>query len=68
RMYVEHGWYEAAIDPLARALELDPGRRSGWSLLDRALKQSGKARITDAELTTRARQFEESVRMWGHGC
>ncbi|HJS43994.1 MAG TPA: hypothetical protein VJ755_11025 [Gemmatimonadales bacterium] len=68
RMYVEHGWYEAAINPLARALELDPSRRAGWSLLDRALKQAGKAQITDAELTKRARQFEEAVRYWGHGC
>lgn len=68
RMYVTHGWYDAAIGPLARAAQLDPGRRSGWSLLDRALKQSGIAQITDAELTNRARQFVESVRMWGHGC
>lgn len=68
RMYVEHGWYEAAINPLARALELDPTRRAGWSLLDRALKQAGKAQITDAELTKRARQFEEAVKYWGHGC
>lgn len=68
RMYVEHGWYEAAINPLARALELDPTRRAGWSLLDRALKQAGVAQITDAELTKRARQFEEAVKYWGHGC
>lgn len=68
RMYVEHGWYEAAINPLARALELDPARRAGWSLLDRALKQAGIAQITDAELTKRARQFEEAVKYWGHGC
>jgi predicted Zn-dependent protease len=68
RMYVEHGWYDAAVGPLARALELDPSRRAGWSLLDRALKQSGKSQITDAELTKRARNFEEAVKYWGHGC
>jgi Tfp pilus assembly protein PilF len=68
RMYVEHGWYDAAIDPLARALEIDPHRRAAWSLLDRALKQAGQARITDAELTKRAREFEEAVKYWGHGC
>lgn len=68
RMYVEHGWYDAAVGPLARALQLDAGRRAGWSLLDRALKQSGKAQITDAELAKRARNFREAVKYWGHGC
>jgi predicted Zn-dependent protease len=68
RMYIEHGWYDAAVGPLARALQLDAGRRAGWSLLDRALKQSGKAQITDAELTRRAQQFVEAVKYWGHGC
>ena len=68
QMYVAHGWYDAAIGPLARAAQLDPSRRASWSLLDRALKQSGMVQITDAELTNRARQFVESVRMWGQGC
>jgi len=68
RMYVAHGWYDAAIGPLARAAQLDPERRSIWSLLDRALKMTGKAKITDAELTKRAQQFVESVENWGHSC
>ena len=67
-MYVEHGWYDAAIGPLARAAQLDPGRRATWSLLDRALKQAGKPQITDAELVQRAQKFVEAVEMWGHGC
>jgi cytochrome c-type biogenesis protein CcmH/NrfG len=68
RMYVAHGWYDAAIGPLARVVQLDPERRSAWSLLDRSLKMTGKARITDAEMTLRAQKFVEAVEMWGHSC
>jgi cytochrome c-type biogenesis protein CcmH/NrfG len=68
RMYVAHGWYDAAIGPLARAVQLDSERRSAWSLLDRSLKMTGKTQATDAELTKRARQFEERVAMWGEHC
>lgn len=67
RMYVAHGWYDAAIGPLARAVQLDPERRSAWSLLDRSLKMTGKARIGDAELTRRAAAFVDAVEMWGVG-
>jgi predicted Zn-dependent protease len=67
-VYLEHGWYDAAIGPLARALQLDPSRRSLWSALDRAVEESGKAKITDAELIRRAQAFVEAVEMWGHGC
>ena len=68
RIYADNGWYDAAINPLARALQLDPQRRSLWSALDRAVEKSGKAKITDAELTRRAAAFVEAVEMWGHGC
>ena len=68
RMYVAHGWYDAAIGPLARVVQLDPERRGAWSLLDRSLKMTGKAEITDAELTKRAAAFVDAVDMWGHGC
>jgi cytochrome c-type biogenesis protein CcmH/NrfG len=67
-VYASHGWYESAIGPLARALQLDPSRRSLWVDLDRAVEQSGRRKITDAELTRRAAQFVEAVSMWGHGC
>jgi predicted Zn-dependent protease len=67
-MYLEHGWYEPAIGPLARALQIDPSRRSLWSALDRAVERSGRPKITDAELTRRAQAFVEAVEMWGHGC
>jgi len=68
RIYADQGWYDAAINPLARALQIDPQRRSLWSALDRAVEKSGKAKITDADLTRRAAAFVEAVEMWGHGC
>jgi cytochrome c-type biogenesis protein CcmH/NrfG len=67
-VYANHGWYESAIGPLARALQLDPSRRGLWSALDKAAEKSGIAKITDAELTRRAARFVEAVEMWGHGC
>lgn len=63
-----YGSYDAAIGPLARALQLDPSRRSLWSALDRAVRESGRAKITDKELTRRAAEFVEMVRMYGDGC
>jgi cytochrome c-type biogenesis protein CcmH/NrfG len=68
RMYAAHAWYDAAIGPLARAAQLDPERRSVWSLLDRALKMTGRAHVKDAELTKRAQDFVERVAMWGEHC
>jgi cytochrome c-type biogenesis protein CcmH/NrfG len=68
RLYAEHGWPEDAIGPLARALQLDPYRRDLWVALDRALEQSGRAKITDAELTGAAREFALAIEMRGHGC
>lgn len=67
-VYADNGWWDSAIGPLARALQLDPSRRSLWSALDRAAENSGKARITDRELTQRAAAFVDAVEMWGHGC
>jgi len=68
RVYADNGWWDAAINPLARALQLDPARRSLWVLLDRAVEKSGRDKITDAELVRRAAAFTESVEMMGHGC
>ena len=65
---LSHSWHEAAIGPLARALQLDPSQRSLWVALDRAVERSGRQKITDAELTRRAQQFVEAIEMWGHGC
>ena len=68
RIYADNGWYDAAINPLARALQIDAERRSLWAALDRAVEKSGKGKVTDAELTRRAAAFVEAVEMWGHGC
>jgi cytochrome c-type biogenesis protein CcmH/NrfG len=68
RFYADHEWWDAAINPLARALEIDPSRRSLWAALDRAVEKSGLGEITDAELVRRAAAFKESVEMEGHGC
>jgi cytochrome c-type biogenesis protein CcmH/NrfG len=67
-VYMEQGWYDAAIRPLARALELDTSRRSLWALLDEAIEKSGRGTISDAELVQAAKAFVEAVEMWGEGC
>ena len=56
-MYAANESYDAAIGPLARALQLDPTRRSLWVALDEAVRQSGRGTITDAELTELAVAF-----------
>jgi cytochrome c-type biogenesis protein CcmH/NrfG len=67
-IYADKGWWDAAIGPLARAIQLDADRWSLWSALDRALDKAGMATITDAELTVRATNFVDEVNAWGHGC
>ena len=67
-IYADKGWWDAAIGPLARAIQLDPDRWSLWAALDRAVGNAGMATITDAELTVRAAGFVEEIEMWGHGC
>jgi cytochrome c-type biogenesis protein CcmH/NrfG len=67
-IYADKGWWDAAIGPLARAIQLDADRWSLWSALDRALEKAGIATITDAELTVRAANFVDEVNAWGHGC
>jgi len=60
-LYVANESYDAAIGPLARALQLDPSRRSLWVTLDKAVRQSGRGTITDAELTKLAVAFEKAL-------
>src|SRR6185312_15259450 len=67
-LYMESGGYDAAINPLARALQIDPARRSLWVALDEALEKSGIEKISDKELTIRAQKFVEAVEMHGDGC
>lgn len=61
-LYVANGSYDAAIGPLARALQLDPRRRSLWVLLDGALRNLGRRSITDEELALRAAEFRSKLR------
>lgn len=66
-LYMANGSYDAAIGPLARALQLDPHRRSLWVALDVAVIKSGRRVITDAELTRRAAAFRERTIQDGKG-
>jgi len=61
-MYAANESYDAAIGPLARALQLAPTRRSLWVALNGAVRQSGRGTITDAELTERAVAFRAAVK------
>jgi cytochrome c-type biogenesis protein CcmH/NrfG len=60
-LYMTNGSYDAAIGPLARALELDPHRRSLWVALDVAVIKSGRKMVTDAELSRRAAAFKSAL-------
>lgn len=48
---------DAAIGCLADAIQHDPYRRELWVALDRAIARSGRAKITDAELTRLALRY-----------
>jgi cytochrome c-type biogenesis protein CcmH/NrfG len=67
-IYADKGWWDAAIGPLARAIQLDADRWSLWAALDRAVGNAGLGTITDAELTVRAAGFVDEVETWGDGC
>ena len=60
-LYLANGSYDAAIGPLARALQLDPHRRSLWVGLDTALRQLDRQRISDEELAVRAVEFRNAL-------
>ena len=60
-LYVANGSYDAALGPLARALQLDPHRRGLWVTLETALRQLGRERISDEELTIRAVEFRSAL-------
>jgi Flp pilus assembly protein TadD len=68
-LYERLGAFGAAIGPLARALELEPGRGDLWMALGRALERSGRTgKVSDADLAAAAREFVEEVRMAGAHC
>jgi len=61
-LYMANGSYDAALGPLARALQLDPHRRSLWVALDVAVIRSGRKMISDSDLTRRAAEFSSKLR------
>jgi len=61
-LYAANESYDAAIGPLARALQLEPSRRSLWVALDEAVRLSGRSTITDAELVRRAAEFGKNLK------
>ncbi|HEX9704804.1 MAG TPA: tetratricopeptide repeat protein [Gemmatimonadales bacterium] len=69
RLYIAHGWYEAAIRPLARAARLEPGRPDLWVDLGRAWQGAGRiGPPTDDDLSQAAEEFAQMAGAWGHGC
>ena len=60
-LYMANGSYDAALGPLARALQLDPRRRSLWVMLDTALRHLDRRRISDEELVLRAGEFRNAL-------
>ena len=60
-LYMANGSYDAALGPLARALQLDPHRRSLWAALDGALRHFGRHRMSDEELVLRAGEFRKAL-------
>ena len=48
---------DAEIGCLADAIQHDPYRRELWVALDRAIARSGRATMTDAELTRAALRY-----------
>src|SRR5437899_8813710 len=67
QLYMLHGAYDAAVAPLARALELAPDREDLRSELRLAF-QLGQLDEQHVDLAARAREFVELVAMEGHGC
>jgi len=61
-LYMANESYDAALGPLARALQLDPHRRSLWAELDTALRHLGRQRMSDEELVLRALDFRAKLR------
>jgi len=52
---------------VARAVELAPADEGLRDELHAAARQSGRT-LTDALVAQAAREFAETVAMWGHGC
>ncbi|MGH7547138.1 MAG: hypothetical protein ACREMM_03050 [Gemmatimonadales bacterium] len=66
-LYMRHGWFDRAIGPLARAVQVEPARDHLRHELLLVLKLSGRAREW-IDLAEEARRFAEAAAMQGHGC
>lgn len=67
-VYGQSGAWDAAINPLARAIQLAPSRRRVWASLNDAIEKAGLGKMTDAELERRAAEFRELLENYGHSC
>jgi hypothetical protein len=61
RVCAEQQAPDDAIGCLADAIQHDPYRRELWVSLDRAIARSGRATITDAELTRAAQRYRAAL-------
>jgi hypothetical protein len=68
QLYLDNGWHDAAIGPLARALEITPDDKKLRAALQAAGAAADLLPMTVEWLAERARQFVEAVAMWGHSC
>ena len=66
-LYMLHGAYDAAVGPLARALELAPEREDLRAELQLAFRL-GNLAARHVDVAAQVREFLELVAMAGHGC
>src|SRR5207302_550182 len=66
-LYMLHGAYDAAVGPLARALELAPERADLRAELQLAFRL-GNLAARHVDVAAQVREFLELVAMAGHGC
>ncbi|HEU5261941.1 MAG TPA: hypothetical protein VFU41_11035 [Gemmatimonadales bacterium] len=66
-LYIRRGWFDRAIGPLARAVQVEPAREDLRYELLLAVRLSGLAG-QDVDLAEEARRFAEAAAMQGHGC
>ena len=64
-LYMENGWWDRALGPLARASELEPTDELVNRFLELALARSGSGPFDLAQL---ARDFAALAEEWNHGC
>ena len=67
QLYMLHGAYDAAVGPLARALELAPEREDLRAELQLAFRL-GNLAARHVDVAAQVREFLELVAMAGHGC